>query len=162
MPSLTKVINLITTSLSKQVRCAYNVLESASRHIWAKSDYDDQIYFRALAACCLITFFTTLASSTRKARTILAKLSRSINWTRSECNLPGFDTIPTSRTTVSSLYCLLALWDGGISTRSEGNYLLQCNNINIYTFLYTQEHTPGSAIPQSPHLGAVPRFLRWW
>lgn len=21
---------------------------------------------------------------------------------------------------------------------------------------------PGSAIPQSPHLGAVPGFLRWW
>ena len=23
-------------------------------------------------------------------------------------------------------------------------------------------HTPGSAIPQSPHLGEVASFLRWW
>ena len=77
-----------------------------------------------------------------------------------ECDLPGFDAISTPRAAISPLHGLLTLRNGGIRAWSECDYLLQRNHISISTLHYIQKHTPGSAIPQSPHLGAVPRFLR--
>jgi hypothetical protein len=81
------------------------------------------------------------------------------------------DAVAASRTAVCSLHGLLRSAGGGVFSRSEGGNLFMHIIRNV--FLHNPENplcrvpfscfgarlTPGSFTPQSPHFGAVPRFL---
>ena len=94
------------------------------------------------------TFFTIFCSSIRKARTILSR---------------------TQLLHLDPPYALETFFfDLEVVAYSRGRRAGTCwvEDSAQYTFRWhsvclDEEHTPGSLMPQSPHLGAVPRFLMW-
>ena len=75
-------------------------------------------------------------------------------------NAPGLDTVTASGAAIWSVYSLLSLGDSGVLAGAEGGDL-DTTMSSAPQYRKRREHTPGKAIPQSPHFGAVPRFFKW-
>jgi hypothetical protein len=118
-----------------------------------------QIYF-FVATCCLITRFTIFASSTKNARRILHGILASDtdigeethrDLTQSPHREPPYALVTVLRRFEIVAYCRgrRAGICAPICQRTRGGRR-------------ARRRTPGRLIPQSPHLGDVPGFLRWW